>query len=105
MPFGHSELPIRVVDAGARVAHVVCVNPRSAQLEACYGVLRFRPMANGLEWLPDDGVVLTRDDLATIFEDLRALIAGTEEFEPNRAFAVDIAVTIARALERDSGDE
>ena len=62
-------------------------------------------MADGLEWLPEDGVVLTRDDLATIFEDLRALIAGTEEFEPNRAFAVDIAVTIARALERDSGDE
>lgn len=74
-------------------------------LEACYGVLRFGLMADGLEWLPEDGVVLTRDDLATIFEDLRSLIAGTEEFEPNRAYAVDIAVTIARALERDSGDD
>ena len=74
-------------------------------LEACYGVLRFGLMADGLEWLPEDGVVLTRDDLATTFEDLRSLIAGTEEFEPNRAHAVDIAVTIARALERDSGDD
>ena len=71
----------------------------------CDDVLRFGSMADGLEWLPEDGVVLTRDDLATIFEDLRALIAGTEEFEPNRAYAVDIAVTIARALERDSGDD
>ena len=61
-------------------------------------------MADGLDWLPEDGVVLTRDDLTTIFEDLRALI-GTAEFDPNRAFAVDIAVTIARALERDSGDD
>ncbi len=35
----------------------------------------------------------------------KALIAGTEGLDPNRAFAVDIAVTIARALERDSGDD
>lgn len=62
-------------------------------------------MTDGLEWLPQDGVVLTRADLATIFGDLRALIAGTEGFEPNRAYAVDIAVTIARALERESRDD
>jgi hypothetical protein len=35
-------------------------------------------MAEGLEWLPEDGVVLTRDDLERIFIDLRALIGGTE---------------------------
>ena len=70
----------------------------------CYNVLQLALIA-GLEWLPENGVVLTRGDLKTIFEDLRALIAGTAEFDPNRAFAVDIAVTIARALERDSGDD
>jgi hypothetical protein len=30
----------------------------------------------GLEWLPDDGVVLTRVDLERIFVALRALIIG-----------------------------
>jgi hypothetical protein len=74
-------------------------------LALCDEVLRHGSTADGLEWLPEEGVVLTRADLATIFEDLRALIAGTEEFEPNRAYAGDIAVTIARALERDSGDD
>ena len=70
----------------------------------CYTVLRRKVMADGLEWLPEDGVVLTRADLEQIFEDPRALIAGTDELDPNRAFAVDIAVTITRALERASGE-
>ena len=60
-------------------------------------------MAEGLEWLPDDGVTLTRADLERIFIDLRALINGTEPFDPNRSFAVDIAIAIADAIERDSG--
>ena len=60
-------------------------------------------MAEGLEWLPDDGVALSRVDLERIFEALRALIRGTDEFEPNRAFAVEIAVTISEALERGTG--
>jgi len=34
-------------------------------------------MAEGLDWLPDDGVALTRVDLERIFGDLRALIQGT----------------------------
>lgn len=58
-----------------------------------------------LEWLPDDGVVLTRRDLERIFLDLRALIDGTGALDANRAHAVDIAVTITQALERDSGGE
>ena len=62
-------------------------------------------MAEGLDWLPDDGVVLSRADLERIFVDLRALISGTGELDPNRAHAVDIAVTITQALERDLGDE
>jgi len=61
-------------------------------------------MAEGLDWLPDDGVVLTWHDLERIFGDLRALIHGTAKLEPNRAHAVDIAVTITRALERNYGD-
>jgi hypothetical protein len=62
-------------------------------------------MGDGLEWLPDEGVVLTKVDLERIFVALRALIAGTAQLEPNRAHAVDIAVTIARALERNHGDD
>jgi hypothetical protein len=60
-------------------------------------------MVEGLDWLPDDGVALTRGDLERIFSDLRALIDGTTKLEANRAHAVDIAVTIARALEREDG--
>jgi hypothetical protein len=66
-------------------------------------VLRWHTMAGELDWLPDEGVVLTRDDLERIFLDLRALIDGTEELDANRAHAVDIAVVITEALERRSG--
>ena len=55
-------------------------------------------MADGLEWLPDEGVVLTKADLERVFVALRALVSGTGELEPNRAHAVEIAVTITRAL-------
>jgi hypothetical protein len=60
-------------------------------------------MAEGLDWLPEDGAVLTRDDLERIFIDLRALIGGTEPVDPNRAYAVDIAIAITHAIERDRG--
>jgi hypothetical protein len=62
-------------------------------------------MVDGLDWLPDDGVVLTRADLERILVALRALISGTAQLEPNRAHAVDIAVTITQALERNFGDD
>ena len=62
-------------------------------------------MAEGLDWLPDDGVVLTRNDLERIFVSLRALIDGTDALDANRAHAVDIAITITHALERGSGGE
>jgi hypothetical protein len=68
-------------------------------------VLRWHTMADGLEWLPDEGVVLTKADLERIFVALRALISGTAQLEPNRAHAVDIAATITRALERNYGDD
>jgi hypothetical protein len=61
-------------------------------------------MADGLEWLPSDGVVLSLGDLERVFEDLRALIAGSDELDPARAFAVDIAVVISEAIERQQGD-
>jgi hypothetical protein len=51
-------------------------------------------MAEGLDWLPEDGVVLTRVDPERIFMNLRALIAGTGQVDPNRSFAVDIAIAI-----------
>jgi hypothetical protein len=54
-----------------------------------------------LGWLPEDGVVLTAADLRRILIDLRALVSGTDPMEPNRAYAVDIANTIAQAIERD----
>jgi hypothetical protein len=55
--------------------------------------------------LPDDGVALSRDDLERIFIDLRALIRGTAALDANRAHAVDIAVTLSQALERDRGED
>ena len=61
-------------------------------------------MAEGLDWLPEDGVVLTRRDLERVFLDLRALIDGTDPLDANRADTVDIAVTITQALERKGGD-
>ncbi len=54
-----------------------------------------------LEWPPEDGVALTTTDLRRIFVNLRALISGTDPLEPNRAYTVDIAQTIAQAIERD----
>ncbi len=36
---------------------------------------------------------------------LRALIAGTGQVDLNRSFAVDIAIAITPAIERESGDE
>jgi hypothetical protein len=60
-------------------------------------------MADGLDWLPDDGVVLTRDDLERIFRSLRARISGTDALDANRSHAVDIAVAITQALERECG--
>ena len=56
-----------------------------------------------LDWLPDDGVMLTRGDLERILTDLRALVDGTEPLEPNRAHTVDIARTVVRAIERGEG--
>jgi hypothetical protein len=61
------------------------------------------PMDEGLGWLPDDGVALTRFDLERIFRDLRALINGTAALDANRAHAVDIAVVLTQALERERG--
>ena len=60
-------------------------------------------MVEGLEWLPEDGVVLTRDDLERIFVNLRALVSGTDAVDPNRSFAVDIAIAITHAIEREAG--
>ena len=68
-------------------------------------MLQWHTVADDLDWLPDDGVVLTRADLQRIFIDLRALIRGTDELDANRAHAVDIAVAITQALERDRGEE
>ncbi|MEQ1703240.1 MAG: hypothetical protein ABMA25_24300 [Ilumatobacteraceae bacterium] len=55
------------------------------------------------DWLPAHGVVLSKEDLVQVFEDLRALIDGTAPFDANRSHAVDIAVVITRALERGEG--
>jgi hypothetical protein len=60
-----------------------------------------------MSWIgyPVDRVVLTRADLERVFVALRALIVGTGEVDPNRAVAVDLAVTITRAIERGHGGE
>jgi hypothetical protein len=57
---------------------------------------------HNLDWLPEDGVVLTRPDLERVFRALRALINGTDPLDANRSHAVEIAVTVTHALERGS---
>jgi hypothetical protein len=44
-------------------------------------------------------------DLERIFINLRALIRGTDPIDPNRSFAVDIAIAITHAIERESEGE
>ncbi len=68
-------------------------------------MLQCHTIAEGLDWIPEDGVALTRTDVERIFINLRALIAGTGQVDPNRSFAVDIAVTITHAIERQSGGQ
>ena len=69
-------------------------------------MLRWHTMSEGLDWLPDDGVALTKGDLDRIFRSLRALISGTDALDANRSHAVDIAVALTQALERQTvGDE
>ena len=55
------------------------------------------------DWLPANGVALSKEDLMQIFKDLRSLIDGTASFDANRSHSVDIAVVIARALESEEG--
>jgi hypothetical protein len=43
--------------------------------------------------------------LERIFRSLRALISGTEPLDANRSHAVEIAVALTQALERQSGDD
>ena len=62
-------------------------------------------MTDGLEWLPEDGVSLSRADLERVFVALRALVANTESVDPNRAHVVEIAITISEALDRHNGGE
>ena len=62
-------------------------------------------MAEDFDWLPEEGAVLTRDDLERIFINLRALIAGTDRLDPNRSFAVDTAIAVTHAIERSEEGE
>lgn len=57
----------------------------------------------GLGWLTESGAHLTRDDLVEVLAALRALIAGTEPDEANRAHAVTIASVVAEAIDREGG--
>ena len=56
-----------------------------------------------LDWLPPDGVRLTRHDLETVIRALRSLIDGTEPDEPNRAHATTFALVLAEAIDRTEG--
>lgn len=64
-------------------------------------MLRCNTAVEGLDWLPQNGVVPTRSDLERVFLDLRALISGTDPLEANRAHAADIAVTMTQAFARE----
>lgn len=77
----------------------VLAQPERTSISNPGPVLHWHTMGDRLEWLPDDGVVLTREDLERILRSLRARIS----LEPNRSHAVDVAIT--QALERESGGD
>ncbi|MDX2378961.1 MAG: hypothetical protein QNM02_04295 [Acidimicrobiia bacterium] len=54
-----------------------------------------------LDWLPPDGVRLTRRDLESLLPALWSLFDGTERDEPNRAHTTTIVLVLARAIERE----
>lgn len=56
--------------------------------------------AEDFDWVPAEGVLLDREEVVRVFIDLRAPIDGTDALEANRAYVVDIATVLARALER-----
>ncbi len=95
-----------LIDADRRAGRITSAPTALAQRPFGHHlVLHCHTMAEGLDWLPEDGGVLTRADLERIFIDLRALISGTDQLDPNRSFAVDIAVAITNAIERESGGQ
>jgi hypothetical protein len=57
-----------------------------------------------LDWLPPDGVRLTRHDLESLLPSLWSLFDGTDADEPNRAHATTIAFVLADAINREDGD-
>ncbi len=57
-----------------------------------------------LDWLPPDGVRLTRHDLELLLPALWSLFDGTDQDEPNRAHSTTIILVLARAIEREDGD-
>jgi hypothetical protein len=59
---------------------------------------------DGLEWVSADGLALSADEVRRILRALRALIAGTDEIEPNRSHVGEVAIVIAEALQRQEGE-
>ena len=57
-----------------------------------------------LDWLPERGAHLTRDELAIVLEAFHALVDGTDDNEPNRAHVVTAAFVITRAIDRAGGE-
>ena len=62
-------------------------------------------MVEGLEWLPKDGVVLTRADLERVFIDPRALVGLPTDSTRTVPTPVDLAVVISQAIERTVGEQ
>jgi len=69
----------------------------------CVTLCYAESMEDGLDWVPADGVALSPEEVRRILRALRALIAGTDLIEPNRSHAVEVAVILAEALERQEG--
>lgn len=57
-----------------------------------------------LDWLPAEGVHLTREQLARLSIALRALIDGTDVLEPNKSHAISIAYVIRDAMRHKGGE-
>ena len=61
--------------------------------------------SDNLDWLPAEGIHLSRERLARIFIALRALVGGTDAAEPSRSHAYSIASLLADAIDQTGGEQ
>lgn len=58
-----------------------------------------------LDWIPSQGVWISKQELEEMFVAVRAILHGTKRDEPNRSHALTVAKMLVRAIGRHEGDQ